>query len=79
MDLCPVIFKSFVVQWSAKIASCQPQLKPLYNFINILSILTNVSVLNASFVERSSLWLKQCMTCNHGDNSLHLHHDVHLY
>ena len=30
MDLCPVTFRSFVVQWSAKIAGCWPQLKPLY-------------------------------------------------
>ena len=29
MDLCPVTFKSFVVQWPAKIVICQPQLKPL--------------------------------------------------
>ena len=29
MDLCPVTFKSFVVQWSVKIAGRRPQLKPL--------------------------------------------------
>ena len=29
MDLCAATFKSFVVQWSAKIAGRQPQLKPL--------------------------------------------------
>ena len=29
MDLCPATFRSFVVQWSAKIASRRPQLKPL--------------------------------------------------
>ena len=29
MDLCLVTFRSFVLQWSAKIAGHQPQLKPL--------------------------------------------------
>ena len=29
MDLHPVTFRSFAVLWSAKIASCRPQLKPL--------------------------------------------------
>ena len=29
MDLCPVTFRSFVVQWLAKIVGCRPQLKPL--------------------------------------------------
>ena len=29
MDLCRVTFRSFVVQWSAKITGLQPQLKPL--------------------------------------------------
>ena len=28
MDLCLTTFKSFVVQWSAQIAGCQPKLKP---------------------------------------------------
>ena len=28
MDLYPATFKAFVVQWSAKIANCRPQLKP---------------------------------------------------
>ena len=30
MDLCLVTFKSYVVQWLAKIAVRRPQLKPLY-------------------------------------------------
>ena len=29
MDLCPATFRSFVVQWLAKIAGRQPQLEPL--------------------------------------------------
>ena len=29
MDLCPTTVRSFVVQWSAKIACRRPQLKPL--------------------------------------------------
>ena len=29
MDLCPATFRSFVVQWSTKIAGLRPQLKPL--------------------------------------------------
>ena len=29
MDLCQATFRSFFVQWLAKIASHQPQLKPL--------------------------------------------------
>ena len=29
MDLCPPTFRSFVVQWSTKIAGCHPKLKPL--------------------------------------------------
>lgn len=30
MDLYLAIFRLFVVQWSAKLLGCQPQLKPLY-------------------------------------------------
>lgn len=37
MDLCPVTFKSFVVQWSAKIAGCQPPLKPLHITISLFT------------------------------------------
>ena len=34
MDLCQVTFRSFVVQWLAKISGCQPQLKALFMEIN---------------------------------------------
>ena len=36
VDLCPVTFKSFVIQWSAKIAGRRPQLKPLYSSVSIV-------------------------------------------
>ena len=35
MDLCLGTFRLFVVQWLAKIAGCQPQLKPLPFYVHL--------------------------------------------
>ena len=40
-DLCPATVRSFVVQWSAKIAGCRPQLKPLNNINNGATLVVN--------------------------------------
>ena len=40
-DLCPATFRSFVVQWSAKITGCWPQLKPLNNINNGATLVVN--------------------------------------
>ena len=44
MDLCPVTFKSFVVQWSAKIADRQPQLKPLLSKLICFKCKININM-----------------------------------
>ena len=42
MDLCLATFKSFVVQWSAKIAGHWLQLKPLHMLLCLMNHLTKV-------------------------------------
>ena len=42
MDLCPMTFKSFIVHWSAKIAGCWPQLKPLREQIGFHCLLAEI-------------------------------------